>query len=238
MSYVSRISRKIGDKTNPLLAKGRREKLARTDFSIFSNNCWAGSVYRRYGLPYSSPTAGLYFFASDYVKFASRLRYYTSAPLEFIDARESRYADQLREKGELGKPVARLDDIEVVFLHYPSPEEAAEKWIRRCKRINWDNVFIKFSQMNCCTEEKTSGPSMPSPSETSSASPLRQGPSSRAPCASQAITSGEGSSMIRTITLGTLTWRNGLMANPKGILLASFNLLILVFKSRGNGGDL
>lgn len=152
MSYVSRISRKIGDKTNPLLAKGRREKLVRTDFSIFSNNCWAGSVYRRYGLPYSSPTAGLYFFASDYVKFASRLRYYTSVPLEFIDARESQYADQLREKGELGKPVARLDDIEVVFLHYPSPEEAAEKWARRCKRINWDNVFIKFSQMNCCTE--------------------------------------------------------------------------------------
>lgn len=237
MSYVSRISRKIGDKTNPLLAKGRREKLARTDFSIFSNNCWAGSVYRRYGLPYSSPTAGLYFFASDYVKFASRLRYYTSAPLEFIDARESRYADQLREKGELGKPVARLDDIEVVFLHYPSPEEAAEKWIRRCKRINWDNVFIKFSQMNCCTEEDL---------RAFDAIPFRnklcftasQGPSSRAPCASQAITSGEGSSMIRTITLGTLTWRNGLMANPKGILLASFNLLILVFKSRGNGGDL
>ena len=137
MSYVSRISRKIGDKTNPLLARGRREKLTRTDFSIFSNNCWAGSVYRRYGLPYSSPTAGLYF----------------SAPLEFIDARESRYADRLRERGELGKPVARLDDIEVVFLHYPSPMEAAEKWARRCERINWDDVFIKFSQMNCCTEE-------------------------------------------------------------------------------------
>lgn len=153
MSYVSRISRKIGDKTNPLLARGRREKLTRTDFSIFSNNCWAGSVYRRYGLPYSSPTAGLYFFASDFVKFASRLRHYTSAPLEFIDARESRYADRLRERGELGKPVARLDDIEVVFLHYPSPVEAAEKWARRCERINWDDVFIKFSQMNCCTEE-------------------------------------------------------------------------------------
>lgn len=153
MSYVSRISRKIGDMANPLLAKGRRKKLTRTDFSIFSNNCWAGSVYRRYGLPYSSPTAGLYFFASDYVKFASRLRHYTATPLEFIDARDSRYADQLREKGELDKPVARLDDIEVVFLHYPSPEEAAEKWARRCERINWGDVFIKFSQMNCCTEE-------------------------------------------------------------------------------------
>lgn len=237
MSYVSRISRKIGDKTNPLLAKGRREKLSRTDFSIFSNNCWAGSVYRRYGLPYSSPTAGLYFFANDYVKFASRLRHYTSAPLEFIDARESRYADRLREKGELGKPVARLDDIEVVFLHYPSPVEAAEKWDRRCERINWDDVFIKFSQMNCCTEEDLRAFDA-IPLETSSASPLRQGLSSRAPCTSPAIASGVGSSMIRTITRGTLTWRNGLIVNPKGIILASFNLLILVFISQGNGGGL
>ncbi len=151
MSYMSRISRKIGDKTNPLLAKGRRAKLNRTDFSIISNNCWAGSVYRRYGLPYGSPTVGLYFFADDYVKFASRLHYYTSQSLEFIDAAQSRYFAQLCEKGEADKIVARLDDVEIVFLHYPTREEAKEKWVRRCSRVNWDNVFIKFSQMNGCT---------------------------------------------------------------------------------------
>lgn len=150
MSYISRVSRKIGDKANPLLAKGRRERLSRTGFSIFSNNCWAGLVYRRYGLPYKSPTAGLYFFAGDYVKFASRLKRYTSLPLEFVDARECRHAAQLAEKGELDKPIGVLDDVEVVFLHYPTADVAREKWERRCERINWDDVFIKFSQMNCC----------------------------------------------------------------------------------------
>ena len=153
MSYASRISRKIGDRMNPLLAKRRRANLARTTFSIISNNCWAGSVYRRYGLPYATPTVGLYFFADDYVKYVSRLHHYTFAPLEFIDARESRHSKELAEKGELGKPVGVLDDIEVVFLHYPTVEEAREKWKRRRERINWDDVFIKFSQMNGCSNE-------------------------------------------------------------------------------------
>lgn len=152
MTIASRVSRKIGDKFNPLLAPSRRAKLIRTDFTIISNNCWAGSVYRRYGLPYLSPTAGLYFFADDFVRFSSALRHYTSAPLEFINAVDSRHASQLAQKGELGKIVGKVGDVEIVFLHYPSKEEAAEKWRRRCDRINWDNLFIKFSQMNGCTE--------------------------------------------------------------------------------------
>lgn len=152
MTIAGRVSRKIRDRFNPLLAPLRRAKLDRTDFTIISNNCWAGSVYRRYGLPYLSPTAGLYFFADDFVRFASALRRYISAPLEFIDAAESRHADQLAEKGELEKIVGRVDDIEIVFLHYPTKEEASEKWFRRCARINWDNLFIKFSEMNGCTE--------------------------------------------------------------------------------------
>ena len=105
MTISSRISRKIGDRLNPLLAPLRRMKLERTDFTIISNNCWAASVYRRYGLPYLSPTAGLYFFADDFVKFAGALRHYTSVPLSFIDAAASRHADLLAQKGELGKIV-------------------------------------------------------------------------------------------------------------------------------------
>lgn len=153
MTIASRISRKIGDKLNPLLAPSRRAKLERTDLTIISNNCWAGSVYRRYGLPYLSPTAGLYFFADDFVRFAGALRRYTSAPLRFIDAADSRHADLLAQKGELKKIVGGLDDVEIVFLHYATKEEAEEKWRRRCDRINWDNLFIKFSQMNACTED-------------------------------------------------------------------------------------
>lgn len=138
---------------NPVLAAGRRKRLSRLDFSIISNNCWAGSVYRRYGLPYASPTVGLYFFASDYIRFISNLYHYINSELIFIDPVESKHFDRLSENHELDCPVGRLDDIEVVFLHYSSKEEASLKWKRRCNRINWDNIFIKFSQMNDCSDD-------------------------------------------------------------------------------------
>lgn len=71
MTIASRLSRKVGDGFNPFLAPFRRAKLERTDFSIISNNCWAGSVYRSYGLPYLSPTVGLYFFADYFIRQCS-----------------------------------------------------------------------------------------------------------------------------------------------------------------------
>ena len=58
---------------NIFLSTKRRNKLNNTDFSIISNNCWGGSVYRRYGLQYKSPTIGLYFFAEEYIKFLMNL---------------------------------------------------------------------------------------------------------------------------------------------------------------------
>lgn len=149
--YIGIVERKLRERTNPWFASFRREKLKRTDFTIISNNCWAGSVYRYFGLPYLSPTAGLYFFGTDYVKFVSDLRHYVNQKLEFIPATDSSHAEILSRRNELDKVVAKLDDIEIVFLHYSTPKEAEEKWKRRCSRINWDNLFIKFSQMNECS---------------------------------------------------------------------------------------
>lgn len=84
--YVGIVQGKMRERTNPLFAKGRCERLDRCDFSIISNNCWAGPVYRYFGLPNKSPTEGLYFFASYYVRFSANLRHYLSSHLEFIDA--------------------------------------------------------------------------------------------------------------------------------------------------------
>ena len=151
--YTGIIERKLRERTNSYFGPLRKKRLLHSDFTIISNNCWAGSVYRYFGLPYLSPTAGLYFFASDYVKFVSNLRHYIDAKLEFISAADSVHRNTLAQRNELDKVIARLDDIEIVFLHYSTPEEAEEKWERRCKRINWNNMFIKFSQMNECSEQ-------------------------------------------------------------------------------------
>lgn len=39
-------------------------------------------------------------------------------------------------------------------MHYATPEEAREKWTRRCARMNWDNLLVKFCDQNGATEEQ------------------------------------------------------------------------------------
>ena len=128
-----------------------RNKLQHTDFSIISNNCWGGSIYQKYGLAYRSPTAGLYFLGHDFVKFAERLDHYIACELDFIPWEESSYYDVI--KNNKPYPVARLDDIEIYFMHYPTEEEAAEKWYRRAKRINHERILFKLSQREGCSKE-------------------------------------------------------------------------------------
>ena len=137
------------------MAVFRRKRLKNKNFTIISNNCWAGHVYRYYGLSYSTPTVGLFFFADDYLKFIKNLKYYMNADLHFIPLSESRHEKELLMQG--GKsaacPIGVLDDIEVIFLHYKTEQEAYTKWMRRKERINWNNLFIKMSQMNGCSDE-------------------------------------------------------------------------------------
>lgn len=128
-----------------------RNKLLHKDFSIISNNCWGGSIYQKYGLAYRSPTAGLYLLGHDFVKFAERLDHYIACELEFIPWEESSYYEVI--KNNKPYPVARLDDIEIYFMHYPTEKEAAEKWYRRAKRINHEHILFKLSQRESCSKE-------------------------------------------------------------------------------------
>lgn len=128
-----------------------RNKLVHTDFSIISNNCWGGSIYQKYGLAYQSPTAGLFLLGHDFVKFAERLDHYIACELEFIPWEESSYYEVI--KNNKPYPVARLDDIEIYFMHYPTEKEAAEKWYRRAKRINHEHILFKLSQREGCSKE-------------------------------------------------------------------------------------
>lgn len=151
-SVTARIYHRIYLRTLKLTASIHRKRLKNTDFTIISNNCWAGICYQHYGLQKLSPTVGTYFFAEEYLKFCSNLKYYLGQELRFIDATESKYASILAERKELDVPIGVLDDVEIVFLHYKSPEIAKEKWERRIKRVNWENLIVKFSYQNGCTD--------------------------------------------------------------------------------------
>jgi len=54
------------------LHKKRQKEINHKSFSIISNNCWGGLVYQYFGLPYNTPTVGLFimdddFFEDDFV---------------------------------------------------------------------------------------------------------------------------------------------------------------------------
>jgi uncharacterized protein (DUF1919 family) len=132
----------------------RSRSLRHHDFSIISNNCWGAFVYQDFGLKYCTPFVGLYLYAPDYLKLLKNLRPYMEAPLEFIDPARSTYVEDVRKNGTLGRyPVGRLNDVEIHFLHYRTPEEATRKWEARTRRINWRKLIVKYCDRDLCTYE-------------------------------------------------------------------------------------
>ena len=158
ISWYLDIRKKINDKR---LYKLREQyipdirKLITPDTSIISSNCFAGRIMQDLGMQYNTPTLGLYFFADDYIEFLSNLKYYlTEAKLEFLE--QSRYplANERREKWIHWYPIGILGGkVEIQFLHYHTEREAANKWYRRSRRINFDKLLVIGMEQNLTTVE-------------------------------------------------------------------------------------
>ena len=150
---LSKIKLTIKNTWTWLLSFIRKYNLKNRDFTIISNNCWGGFVYRRYNLPYKTPFLGLFIPAPCYIEMLEKFDYYMSLPLKFINLDESQYYGKIIKNG-IVYPIGLLgDSVEVHFLHYSSKEEAIYKWEKRKKRIDKNNMLVKFSEMDCCTPE-------------------------------------------------------------------------------------
>lgn len=153
-TMIERIRHQIDVKTMSVFSGIRRKQLDSTDFTIIANNCWGGVCYEYYGLPKQSSTVGTYFFAEDYINFIENFEDLISRDIEIIQASKSRHYAELLARGEENVPVGKLaENVEIVFLHYKDPILAKDKWNRRIKRINLNNLIFKFSYMNNCTPE-------------------------------------------------------------------------------------
>ena len=152
-SVMNRVEHGIYLRTKSVLAPMRRRKLNNTDFTIISNNCWGGICYEHFGLRKNSPTVGTFFFADDYIRFVSNLRYYLNLDLRIITSDESKHNCWLRNNSSADAPIGLLEDVEICFLHYKDPDIARDKWNKRIQRINYNNLIFKFSYMNECTIE-------------------------------------------------------------------------------------
>lgn len=134
--------------------------LKNKSFSILSNNCWGGVVYDKYALQYSTPTIGLWMPPNDYVRFLGNIEHYLKKDVHKISWAESHVADLLRNRKESGRydfeldnlVIGRVEDIDIIFIHYKDFDDARNKWNRRKNRINYDNLVVKLNDQNGCTQ--------------------------------------------------------------------------------------
>ena len=115
---------------NKLNEEIRNKLINVPEFTIFSNNCLGGVFYHDAGMRFTSPLINTAMDGEDFLKFLSNPKHYLEWDMEFISFPGRNH------------PIARIDDIEVNFVHYQSVEECIEKWNSRAKRIVWDNIFI------------------------------------------------------------------------------------------------
>lgn len=129
-----------------------REKIKNKNFTIISNNCVGGWIYRKLALPYTTPTIGMFFFSDDYINFLEKFEYYIKSPLDFIKCSKHQEVNVALKKQSY--PVGLLGEkIEIQFIHFKDEKEVLEKWNRRVKRINFDNLFIIYSDRDNFKEE-------------------------------------------------------------------------------------
>lgn len=148
----NKIKKYIKDTYFKYTGKIRQKKIKDKKFTIISNNCWGGIIYRNHHIPYQSPTCGLFFMAPEYIKFIYNIKDYLYNEIVEINIEESKYKEYLKQikyDGIIGK----IKDVEICFLHYDNIKEVNEKWKRRTERINWDRIIYKFNDQNLCTYE-------------------------------------------------------------------------------------
>lgn len=125
------IRKKNGNKYRVQLNEEIKRKLENTsEFTIFSNNCLGGVFYHDAGRKFTSPLINTAMDGEDFLKFVSNPQHYLNCDMNFITWPGRDF------------PIAKIDDIEVNFVHYKTKEECIEKWNKRKERIVWDNIFI------------------------------------------------------------------------------------------------
>ena len=129
-------------------------KMITPETTIISSNTFAGRILQDLGREYNTPTVGLVFWAPDYIEFLSNLEHYLKAEIIFTEKSKYPEGDVARASWHHWYPIGLLDGkVEIHFLHYYSEKEAAEKWHRRAKRVNMNNLFIVGMDQNQASEE-------------------------------------------------------------------------------------
>jgi uncharacterized protein (DUF1919 family) len=100
-------------------------------FSIISDDCWGGQVYRQLRIPYLTPTVGLWIRPQDYLDYVENLDRIHQEDLIFVQSKKD-------------YPIATLSGIELNFMHFDNELEAKEKYMERYARIERGKLLVKI----------------------------------------------------------------------------------------------
>lgn len=141
---------KLNDNLRKIYLFYKRKKLNNTTFSLISSNCNGGIIYHDLGLQFTSPTINLWIPPKDFINFCKYLREYINTELLFDNelSKINNYPVGILKPENPSLPI-----IHIYFMHYNSNKNAKEKWDTRKKRINYDNLYILFNDMNDCSLE-------------------------------------------------------------------------------------
>jgi uncharacterized protein (DUF1919 family) len=139
MSIVKRGIGRIRRYIRQVYNKTHIRKLKNNNFSLIASNCNGAFILHDLGLRFNSPFVNLWMMPDDFIRFLSNIDYYLSCEMTFI------------EEPDVSYPIGVLDDVRIHFQHYATNEMAKEKWIERTKRINFNNLFIMFTDRDGCS---------------------------------------------------------------------------------------
>ncbi len=141
MNIITRIKNKLNRYCRRSINSKNRKKLKNRDFSLIASNCNGGFLLHDLGMRFNSPFINLWIGCRDFLDIISDLKGYMSEELTFV-----------KEDG-IDYPIGCIRGARIYFKHYQTEEEARQKWNERKARINYDNLFVMFTDRDNCTHE-------------------------------------------------------------------------------------
>ncbi len=108
--------------------------------SIFSNNCWGGYAAFTLGIECCSPTKNLWLADHEFVQLMENLDYYLS-----LDPVPAGWEEAQTHSDEQIYPLLKIGDLTVHCNHDRTAEEAIEKWQRRKRKVDFNNMLAVFT---------------------------------------------------------------------------------------------
>jgi uncharacterized protein (DUF1919 family) len=116
-----------------------RKRLKNTEVTLVASNCNGGCILNDLHMRFNSPFINLWIMPDDFIRLCGNMKYYMGCKLDFVC-----------EEG-ISYPIGKLDDIKIYFQHYASKEEAEMLWNKRKQRMDFENVWILFTDREGCT---------------------------------------------------------------------------------------